>query len=357
MKTLKILNIIILILNISSKKKHKYKGKSKNFPKSILEKINFCLFFKELNKSPLIYIKNLDALFTLKYGKNYFFSRQDIIDFKIHKIDVEVKKKQKFIKHFVLIRFYCIDMMRKKLLFDNKILDNGVNVFKNYTLKTLENQSNKNFEIVLLIHNEIDMNHTSIQKLKKIKSEIKINLIRFKDINFFLKENSKNHTYLITTRIDHDDLIYFNAVQEIQSKCNENIPFYYNGYDKLITMINNDYKHSYKYFPKYYGSGSMSIFQSLIVNKKIINKIYNIYELGNHTRQKIPFINLFKQNNLQYKTYYFNVNHMKDCCVYIKHSFNHSSFMIKKLKKKWHRTKKRIKKNKIWFVQRFGKFV
>jgi len=155
-----------------------------------------------------------------------------------------------------------------------------------------------------------------------------------------LEENSKNKKYLITTRIDHDDLIYYNAVQEIQSKCNENIPFYYNGYDKLITMINNDYKH-YKFHPNYREIGSIAIFQSLIVNKKIIDKIYNIYELGNHTRQKISFINLFKINKLEYEQNYFHVNHMKDCCIYIKHSFN------QKLRKKWHRTKKRIKKKNI----------
>ena len=127
-------------------------------------------------------------------------------------------------------------MMRKEKLFDQDLLDKGINIFKQYTLKSLENQSNKNFEIIMMIHNEIDLNHKSIQQLYKIKSDIKINVLRKNEINSFIENNFINIKYLITTRIDHDDLIYNGAVEEIQSKCNENIPLFYNGYDRLITM-------------------------------------------------------------------------------------------------------------------------
>ena len=143
--------------------------------------------------------------------------------------------------------------------------------------------------------------------------------------------NSKNFDYLITTRIDHDDLIYKDAVEKIQSKCNENIPLYYNGYDKLLTMVGNDIKNCYKYYPDYNVWGTIAIFQSLIINKIKINKSYNIYDLGNHTKSKIIFINLYKENNLEYKEIYFNINHMEDRCIYIKHNFKHSILSNKKL--------------------------
>ena len=248
-------------------------------------------------------------------------------------------------------------MMKKEKLFDQDLLDKGINIFKQYTLKSLENQSNKNFEIIMMIHNEIDLNHKSIQQLYKIKSDIKIYVLRKNEINSFIENNLINIKYLITTRIDHDDLIYNGAVEEIQSKCNENIPLFYNGYDRLITMKKNDIYHTYKFYPKYKGKGSISIFQSLIINKAKINKIYTIYDLGRHTYQKKAFINLYKMNNLKFKKEYFYLNHLEDCCIYVKHEFNHSSFMIPRLKKKWHRSKKKIKKDKLWFITRFGKFI
>jgi hypothetical protein len=248
-------------------------------------------------------------------------------------------------------------MMKKEKLFDQDLLDKGVNIFKQYTLKSLENQSNKNFEIIIMIHNEINLNHKSIQKLYKIKSDIKINIIRYKEINSFIEKHVKNIKYLITTRIDHDDLIYNGAVEEIQSKCNENIPLFYNGYDRLITMKNNDIYNTYKFYPKYYGKGSMSTFQSLIINRAKINKIYNIYDLGNHTNQKNSFIKLYEINNFKFKEEYFYINHLEDCCIYIKHEFNHSSFAIPHLEQNWHRTKIKISKDKKWFIKRFGKFI
>lgn len=111
--------------------------------------------------------------------------------------------------------------------------------------------------------------------------------------------NSQNIDYLITTRIDHDDLIYNETVEEIQNICDKNIPLCYYGYDKIITMVGNDIENCYKFYPNYKGLGSISIFQSLIVNKMKINKLYIIYDLGNHTKQKIKFIDIYKENNLK----------------------------------------------------------
>ena len=83
-------------------------------------------------------------------------------------------------------------------------------------------------------------------------------------------------------------------MEEIQSKYNKNRPLFYNGYDRLIMMKNNDIYNSYKFYPKYYRMGSMSTFQSLIINKAKINKKYNIYDLGNHTYQKKLLSNYIK---------------------------------------------------------------
>ena len=84
--------------------------------------------------------------------------------------------------------------MKKEKLFDQDLLDNGVEIFNQYTLKSVENQSNKNFEIIMMIHNEIDLNHKSIKKLYNIKSDIKINILRQKEINSFIENNLINRS-------------------------------------------------------------------------------------------------------------------------------------------------------------------
>ena len=312
---------------------------------------NICPFIQNPNICSFNMLEKISILYNIKYGMKYLYSEKNIINCDINKF-----KKSK-IKHFIIIRFYCFELMPKNKLFDKNLLDKGIEVFNNYTLKSLENQSNKNFEIIIIIHNEINLNHPSIKKLIEIKTNLNLKILKLKDLQSYISINSKNIDYLITTRIDHDDLIYKGAVEEIQNKCNKNIPLYYNGYDKLITMIGNDIENCYKFYPNYYGLGSMSIFQSLIVNKIKINKSYNIYDLGNHANNKMKFINLYKENNLEYKERYFNINHMEDSCIYIKHKFNHSAWSDKNIDKNWHRTKIKIKNNKKWFRERFGKFI
>lgn len=336
---------IVLINYILSNKNLKHLDNNQN---KFLENENICPFIKNHNLCSFNISEKISILFNIKYGLKYLYSEKNIIN-------CDIKKKT--IKHYILIRFYCNEMMPKKKLFDKNLLDNGIDVFNNFTLKSLENQSNKNFEIILIINNEININHPSIKKLLKIKTILNLKILKNKEMKSYIYNNSKNFDYLITTRIDHDDLIYKDAVEEIQNKCNKNIPLYYNGYDKLITMIGNDIKNCYKFYPDYHGWGSMSIFQSLIVNKIKINKSYNIYDLGNHTKNKIKFINLYKENNLEYKEIYFNINHMEDSCIYIKHNFNHSELSNKNIDTNWHRTTIKIKKNKKWFIERFGKFI
>lgn len=261
------------------------------------------------------------------------------------------------IKHYVLIRFYCIDMIEREQLFNDDFLNKGFEIFRKYTLKSLENQTNKNFEIIILIHDEIDDNISSIQKFKVLNSTIKINVIRFNELRKFILNNIKGFDYLITTRMDHDDIIYNDAVEEIQNKCNKNIPFYYNGYDRLITMINDDYENCYKFYPNYNGDGAINIFQSVILNLKYTKEIkYNIFSLS-HTKGKPQLISWYNDNNYEFKDEYFNINHIEDSCIYIKHEFNHSTYQHALLNTKWHRTNIKVDKPKEWFIERFGNFI
>lgn len=267
-----------------------------------------------------------------------------------------IDNKYMNIKHYIVIRFYCVDMMEKEKLFDNELLNNGVDVFEKYTLKSLENQSNKNFEIILLIHNEIDDSVYPIQRLKSIQSDIKINVIRFSEYKDFISANLDSYDFLITTRMDHDDLIHNNAVKDIQSKCNLSIPLYFEGFDKLITMVNNDYENSCKFYPNYNGNGAINIFQSVILNLKFSHELrYNILSLS-HTNGKEKFIGWYVELGCEFNNSYFCINHLEDSSVYVKHEFNHSTYQHELLNK-WHRTNIKLNRPKEWFVERFGNFL
>ena len=267
------------------------------------------------------------------------------------------------IKHYVIVRFFCLDntynkhWLNKEQLFNQEFLDRNIKIFEKYLLKSLENQTNKNFEIIIMIHNEIDEYHPSILRLKQIQSSIKLNIIRFNEIIDFLTNNINNYNYIITTKIDHDDLVYNGAVEEIQNKCNDSTPFYWMGYDKLITMISDNYFDTYKFYPNYNGVGAMSTFQSIIVNLKFIkNMKYYCYGLG-HLNNKDKFMKWFTDNNFEFKEEYYNVNHLEDSAIYIKHNFNVSSHEHNILNQKWHRTNIKVDKPKEWFIERFGNFI
>lgn len=261
------------------------------------------------------------------------------------------------IKHFVVIKFYCLDLIERDVLFNEGFLNEQIDVFEMYALKSLESQTNKNFSVLLLIHDEIDENNAAIQRLKNIKSVIGINVIRMNEYRDFLGSHCMDCDFMITTRTDHDDLIYNGAVQEVHNMCNYNIPFMFNGYDRLITMVGNDFSDCRKFYPDYKGIGAINIFQSCILNRRFSKELkYNILSLS-HVKGKLNIMQWYSDNGYMFDDSYYNVNHLEDSSVYIKHKFNISSKKHTLFNVKWHRSDIRVDMPKEWFVERFGNFI
>lgn len=261
------------------------------------------------------------------------------------------------IKHFVVIRFYCLDLVEKSVLFDENFLNEQIDVFEKYTLRSLENQTNKNFLVLILIHNDIDENNSAIQRLKNIKSTLELHVIRMNEYRDFLGLYSKDFDFMITTRTDHDDLIYSGAADEVQNMCDDRIPFMFNGYDRLITMVGNDYLGCRKFYPDYKGIGAINIFQSCILNRNFSKELkYNIFSLS-HVKGKLEIMRWYSDNGFLFDDSYYNVNHLEDSSVYVKHNFNISSKTHVLLETKWHRSDIEVNMPKKWFVERFGDFI
>ena len=104
-----------------------------------------------------------------------------------------------------------------------------------------------------------------VNEIKVIKTYIKNNI---KSIEKFYKIKSRGYDVLITTRIDYDDRIYYDAVNDVRKVIDVNKPMMLYGYDKGAHYYEIDNKY-YEFNMTYGNKGFMSIFVSLII---ILNK-------------------------------------------------------------------------------------
>ena len=89
---------------------------------------------------------------------------------------------------------------------------------KKYLLPSLENQSCKDFIWILMIGNKANI--TSLNSLFNFNNSFQWHIIYTKDIRNFLRNITKGFDVLITTRIDYDDLIYYDAINDIRKEIN-----------------------------------------------------------------------------------------------------------------------------------------
>ena len=121
-------------------------------------------------------------------------------------------------KHYILTRFaawVCPNTgMTLKKLFSKEYIDSSMNKLTTALIPTLENQTVKNFELLILVHDA--MPDEIIQKLQAIHTTLKFNVVRVGDTVDYIKNDSKNYNCVVFSRIDIDDFILDNVVEQIQ---------------------------------------------------------------------------------------------------------------------------------------------
>ena len=198
-----------------------------------------------------------------------------------------------------MIEFYPFEGFPKKLHREDYI-QNGIRVMKKYLFDSLENQECKNFIWVLMIGDNTDID--KIKTLFDFNNSFESIILYKKDINNYLRNISKGFDILITTRIDYDDRIYYDAVNDVRKVININKPILLYGYNNGVIYyeFNNKY---YEFNMNYNNEGVMSIFVSLILVLNKVNDIYNIYDLGAHIRLRKKILESYKSfgiNELNY---------------------------------------------------------
>ena len=184
----------------------------------------------------------------------------------------------------------------EKKLYNKKYIFNGIRVMKKYLFPSLKYQSCKDFIWILNVGNKANI--TYLKSLLNFTKPFKSIIIYNKELKSFIKNITKNIDVLITTRIDYDDRIYYNAVNDVRKYINFSRPIILYGYNRRYIYY-EEFDIYFIYHNKYHNAGTGSIFASLIIILNKINDSYNIYDLGDHTRIRKNLLKKYKNFGLK----------------------------------------------------------
>ena len=151
-----------------------------------------------------------------------------------------------------------------------------------------------------------------------------------------MKNISKAYDVLITTRMDYDDRIYYDAVNDIRKAININKPILLHGYNRGVLYFESNKKY-YELYNKKGNDGALGLFLSLIIFTNKLKHTLTIFDIGNHWKSRKTLLEKYKSygiKELDYDPAVFDSGGEK--FVYVRqnysHSYNHHLKMIKSLK-------------------------
>ncbi len=130
-------------------------------------------------------------------------------------------------KHYLITRFNLrnkewLHSKKNETILDNEWHKTRFNIFENYCFPSIEKQSNKNFKWLVFFDNTTPVQYH--KKIKELQNRF-LNFIPFfidgndvlcQSIVKFINNDKKSSEYVITTRIDNDDLVHTNFIETIQ---------------------------------------------------------------------------------------------------------------------------------------------
>lgn len=224
-------------------------------------------------------------------------------------------------KHLIVTKFLSNSNMHLgNRVFDKDIIDEGKRLLYTYLIPSLENQTNKNFTLVLLIHDKMTENKINFN----LSTSFDIKIIHMSEYENYLSNIYNKYEFVIQTTQDYDDCPYYNFVEDTQNAIDINIPYKVFGYvdgAKLKTWENP--QHLY-YNISYEGDnakGLIGIGLSIICNTKY--NLENILKVSHHIikdwlTKKYNDINIDKipdnsyEKNLDKKLTYIYVRHSQN---------------------------------------------
>lgn len=250
----------------------------------------------------------------------------------------------KTIKHFVIMRFFPQrDPKYPYDIFDVDFLSKQL-ILANNALRSLENQSNKNFELMFLINVKFfddpkyefifsTLRENTSLPVKFIKTTQRGNSISYSwmskncELPNLISDALKKYDFVIQSRMDFDDFVNKDAIADIQSKTNEcdNILLY--GYNKGYTYVYNEL---YPHHSLYGKEGHIGILNSLILKSSFAQNLpfISIYSFD-HAIFKRGMKKFLKANHVEFSEKMFQQNTDERNYIYFRHDFSHYNLVTK----------------------------
>lgn len=236
----------------------------------------------------------------------------------------------KTIKHFVIIRFFPRqDPKYPYDIFDVDFLSKQL-ILANNALRSLENQTNKNFELVFVLHKKFftDKKYEFIFATLKDIATVPVTFIHFvpgaktrwlkSKMSLLVKDALNKYDFVIQSRMDFDDFIYKDAIADAQNKVNEcdNVLVY--GYNKGYEYM---YGELYPYYNTFHEIGHLAILQSVILKSSFAKNLPFISVFGNnftHHDIKSKLKELLEQNGVMFSENMFQQNTTINAFIYFR---------------------------------------
>ena len=239
----------------------------------------------------------------------------------------------KKILHFVITRFLFTFFSKKEL--GERYIKNGLRVMKTYLLPSLEAQKCKDFTWILMLGDRANL--TFLKPLIDFNTTFDYKIVYYKDINKFVNESTKNIDIFISSNMDYDDRIFYDAVNDVRKRINMAYPIFFFGYTSGYIYFENT--GIYGISPYKYKNGAINIFLSSILNLHKTNGAYYIYQfnkLGSHTSVKSDFIKNKNYKKFGLKKLDYNpaeFEHKEQKFVYVRQNYSISFAFTKNVKK------------------------
>ena len=177
------------------------------------------------------------------------------------------------IKHIVITRLLSRVMGNntKEQILERSNVMHRLGYLVGHVIPTLNNQTNTDFEFVVVVHPELDCSifYDISRMISSAEPRFEVNVVPADShLDQFISQFWETNDIVILTRTDDDDFVNKYAVQEVRDTIGDG-DFqliscgYSNGYkylegDSEITHFTHDYK----------GNGHMSVFFSMVCNTK-----------------------------------------------------------------------------------------
>ena len=230
----------------------------------------------------------------------------------------------KRIKHFIFMRFFSFDDPKYPHdIYDVKFLTKQLLLAKNNALPSLENQTDKNFDLVFVVNAKFFGNpkYEFVFSALQCATALPLKFIKPNEQARLVKDAFKEYDFVIQSRMDFDDFIFKDATADTQNKVNDCDSILAYGYCKGYEY---KLKELYNFFHEYKKIGYHSVLGSVILKSSFAK---NLPFIGAYTYNHGEIKRLMKifleKNGIAFSERMFQQNTSTKAIIYFRHDFAH----------------------------------